>query len=155
VYCWRPELGTHELAGRPMPPPSGLARVLGVPIWNGCRRLGPGEVVGYGQGPSYDSRHIGPVREADLWGVYRPIRVVPPPAPGALVAPGELAERVPDDLLMAESGLGLRAVEHARDLAGDRERAAPPLGRAGLPDVAGLTGKEPGDEPPQRLFDER
>jgi type IV secretory pathway protease TraF len=73
LYCWRPELGTHELAGRPMPPPSELARALGVPVWRGCRRLAPGEVVGYGRGPSYDGRHTGPVREADLWGIYRPL----------------------------------------------------------------------------------
>ena len=71
-YCWHAELGTHELAGRAMPPPSPLARRLGVPVWTGCRRLGPGEVVGYGEGASYDSRHLGPVREAELWGVYRP-----------------------------------------------------------------------------------
>jgi type IV secretory pathway protease TraF len=75
LYCWRPALGTHELAGRLMPPPSRLARALGVPVWRGCRRLGPGEIVGYGAGASYDSRHIGPVREAGLWGVYRPWRL--------------------------------------------------------------------------------
>jgi type IV secretory pathway protease TraF len=70
-YCWNSALGTHELAGRLMPPPSGQARSLGVPVWIGCRQLEPGEIVGYGQDASYDSRHLGPVREADLWGVYR------------------------------------------------------------------------------------
>jgi type IV secretory pathway protease TraF len=75
LYCWDPALGTHVLAGRLMPPPSGLARSLGVQVWTGCRRLEASEIVGYGEGASYDSRHIGPVPEADLWGVYRPLAV--------------------------------------------------------------------------------
>lgn len=73
LFCWDPGRGTHRLAGRSMPPPSALARELGVPVWTGCRRLGAGEIVGYGEGASYDSRHFGPVRESDLWGVYRPL----------------------------------------------------------------------------------
>jgi type IV secretory pathway protease TraF len=74
-YCWDADLGTHVLAGRAMPPPSGLARGLGVPVWTGCRQLGGNEIVGYGEGVSYDSRHLGPVRQTDLWGVYRPLAV--------------------------------------------------------------------------------
>jgi type IV secretory pathway protease TraF len=68
LYCWSEATGTHLLDGRPMPPPSAAARALGVPVWRGCRRLGHGELVGYGEGPSYDSRHLGPLRESQLWG---------------------------------------------------------------------------------------
>lgn len=69
-YCWSESMDTHLLDGRPMPPPSRLAVALKVPVWRGCRRLAPGELVGYGQGASYDSRHLGPVQESQLWGAY-------------------------------------------------------------------------------------
>jgi type IV secretory pathway protease TraF len=72
LFCWRPDLGTHTLNGVAMPAPTTRAKALGIPIWTGCRSLEPGEVVGYGDSPdSYDSRYFGPVRESDLWGVYR------------------------------------------------------------------------------------
>jgi type IV secretory pathway protease TraF len=70
LYCWDAALGTHRLDGWPMPPPSRLALELGVPVWRGCRRLEHGELVGYGEGASYDSRHLGPVQESQLWGAY-------------------------------------------------------------------------------------
>jgi type IV secretory pathway protease TraF len=76
VYCWDERLGTQRLNGRPMPSPDPPASRLGIPVWHGCRRLAPGEVVGYGRSPdSYDSRYFGPVPEQALWGVYRPIWV--------------------------------------------------------------------------------
>lgn len=79
AYCWRPDLGTQTLNGRPMPPPAPAARALGIPVWLGCRMLQAGEIVGYGSSPdSYDSRYLGPVEERDLWGVYRPVWAVAP-----------------------------------------------------------------------------
>lgn len=76
LFCWHPELGTHLLNGRPMPPPSPQARELGIPVWQGCDRLRPGEIVGYGRtADSYDSRYLGPVSTRQLWGVYRPLWV--------------------------------------------------------------------------------
>lgn len=72
LFCWDGGAGTHRLNGRAMPAPSALARRLGIPVWQGCRRLGPGEVAGYGQSAdSYDSRYLGPVSVARLAGVYR------------------------------------------------------------------------------------
>jgi len=42
--------------------------------WQGCRALGPGEVLVIGDTPtSFDSRYFGPVRRGDLIGVYREI----------------------------------------------------------------------------------
>ena len=77
-YCWNDQAGTHELDGRPMPPPDPDATGLGVPVWKGCETLAPDEVVLYGRTPdSYDSRYLGPVRARDLWGVYRPVWVGP------------------------------------------------------------------------------
>jgi len=77
-YCWNSEAGTHELNGRPMPPPDPDATGLGVPVWKGCETLAPDEVVLYGRTPdSYDSRYLGPVRARDLWGFYRPVWVGP------------------------------------------------------------------------------
>jgi type IV secretory pathway protease TraF len=76
LYCWDEAFGTQLLNGRPMAPPDPLASRLGIPIWHGCRRLEPGEVVGYGRtADSYDSRYFGPVQERKLWGVYRPVLV--------------------------------------------------------------------------------
>jgi type IV secretory pathway protease TraF len=87
LFCWRPELGTHTLNDRVMPPPDPAALELGLVPWRGCRRLAAGELVGYGQSPdSYDSRYLGPIEEAQLWGVYRPVWVeqeVANPAPGS------------------------------------------------------------------------
>lgn len=71
-FCWRPELGTHTLDGRTMPPPLPEAIARGIPVWHGCRRLAGNEVVGYGESAdSYDSRYLGPVTTDRLWGVYR------------------------------------------------------------------------------------
>ena len=81
LFCWRPDLGTHVLAGRIMPPPDPAAQQLGLEPWRGCHRLVAGEVVGYGQSPdSYDSRYLGPIDEDRLWGIYRLVWVtaVPP-----------------------------------------------------------------------------
>lgn len=76
LYCWDPGLGTHRLNGRPMPPPAADAIRIGIPVWHGCATLAPGEIVGYGRtSDSYDSRYFGPVREAELWGVYLPVWV--------------------------------------------------------------------------------
>ena len=70
LFCWRPDLGTHVLAGRIMPPPDPAAQQLGLEPWRGCHRLVAGEVVGYGQSPdSYDSRYLGPIAEGRLWGI--------------------------------------------------------------------------------------
>ena len=75
-YCWDEAAGTHRLNGRAMPPPDPDAASGGLTVWRGCVVLGPGELVGYGRSfDSYDSRYLGPVREADLWGVYRPLWV--------------------------------------------------------------------------------
>ena len=75
-FCWRPEIGTHLVGVARMPPPSSVALELGLQPWQGCRVLGPGEVVGYGHSPdSYDSRYLGPINELRLWGVYRAIWV--------------------------------------------------------------------------------
>ena len=75
-FCWRPEIGTHVVGARRMPSPSPEALRLGLKPWAGCRVLEPGEVVGYGASrDSYDSRYLGPIQEAQLWGVYRPIWV--------------------------------------------------------------------------------
>ena len=72
VYCWRPDLGTHTLAGRIMPPPAPEAIAMGVPVWHECRALDADELVGYGQSAtSYDSRYFGPIRLDQIWGVYR------------------------------------------------------------------------------------
>jgi type IV secretory pathway protease TraF len=75
TYCWRSDFDTHTLNDTLMPAPSALARDIGIPIWRGCKVLEQGEVVGYGKGESYDSRHLGPVKEAELWGAYAPVWV--------------------------------------------------------------------------------
>ena len=73
-FCWRPEIGTHFVGARRMPPPSPDALELGLQPWQGCGVLEHGEVVGYGRSPdSYDSRYLGPISEVRLWGVYRPV----------------------------------------------------------------------------------
>lgn len=46
-------------------------RGVRLPAWRQCRRLGPQEVFLLGDSPaSFDSRHFGPVRTADLTGPY-------------------------------------------------------------------------------------
>lgn len=77
-YCWDQRLGTQRLNGRPMPPPDPAAEGLRIPVWRGCTTLEDGEVVGYGHSAdSYDSRYFGPVREEQLWGVYRSLWIGP------------------------------------------------------------------------------
>lgn len=46
-----------------------------LPRWDGCRTLGPGEWFAYAPRlpNSLDSRYYGPVREADMVGVFRPV----------------------------------------------------------------------------------
>lgn len=71
-FCWRPDMGTHFVGTSRMPPPSPEALALGLRPWLGCRLLEGGEVVGYGaSADSYDSRYLGPIRETQLWGIYR------------------------------------------------------------------------------------
>ena len=36
-FCWWPEIGTHVVDARRMPPPSPEARELGLRPWQGCR----------------------------------------------------------------------------------------------------------------------
>ena len=70
-YCWREDLGTHELNGQPMPPPLADAMARGLEPWRGCQLLKSGELVGYGQSTdSYDSRYLGPIRADQLYGTY-------------------------------------------------------------------------------------
>ena len=48
-----------------------VKEIPGLEPWKGCQRLGPGQVVGYGDSPgSWDSRFFGVVAESDLAGVY-------------------------------------------------------------------------------------
>lgn len=45
-----------------------------LPAWQGCVRLGPGELLVLGDGAaSFDSRYLGPVRGDRIVGVYRPL----------------------------------------------------------------------------------
>jgi len=71
-YCWDAAYQAHRLNGRLMPGISPLARLLEVPVWQGCRQLDVDEYVGYGDSEnSYDSRHIGPIKAAEIAGIYR------------------------------------------------------------------------------------
>jgi conjugative transfer signal peptidase TraF len=46
-------------------------RGVGLPAWRGCRRLGPDQLLVLGDtATSFDSRYFGPVRVADVSGVY-------------------------------------------------------------------------------------
>lgn len=61
--------------------PGGRARARTVdrqgralPVWRGCRRLDPGEVLVAGDtSTSFDSRYFGPVRTTEIEGVYREV----------------------------------------------------------------------------------
>lgn len=58
-------LGRHRVRDRDR-----LGRPL--PVWHGCRRLAPDELFLLGDtGTSFDSRYFGPVRLAEISGVYR------------------------------------------------------------------------------------
>jgi type IV secretory pathway protease TraF len=48
-----------------------------LPRWNGCRSMAPGEWFAYAPRipNSLDSRYYGPVMEADMVGVFRPVWV--------------------------------------------------------------------------------
>lgn len=75
-FCWRPDLGTHTIDGKPMPAPAPEVAALGLKPWTGCRKLASDEIVGYGEdSPGYRSfnvsAYVGPLRFGDLWGVYR------------------------------------------------------------------------------------
>lgn len=67
--------------GRWLVAPQRMVEVRGVdrtgaalPVWRGCRRLGPDEHFLLGDTPtSLDSRYFGPVRTAQIEGVYREI----------------------------------------------------------------------------------
>lgn len=49
-------------------------RGVGLPVWRGCRRLGPQELFLLGDTPSsFDSRYFGPVRLSQVTGVYREV----------------------------------------------------------------------------------
>lgn len=49
-------------------------RGVPLPAWTACDNLGPEEVFLLGDSPdSYDSRYFGPVRRAELDGVFRPV----------------------------------------------------------------------------------
>lgn len=60
-------------------------RGVALPRWDGCRRLGDGEVFVFSDRipNSFDSRYYGPVRAQQVLGVYRPLWGVSE-APGAL-----------------------------------------------------------------------
>lgn len=61
-----------ELPGRRAPVRSRDRRGVILPQWRGCRRLGPDELFVLGDTPgSFDSRYFGPVRRADVDGVFR------------------------------------------------------------------------------------
>jgi type IV secretory pathway protease TraF len=126
LFCWRPDLNTHELDGRLMPQPHPLASSLGLTPWPGCRVLERGEVVGYGRSAdSYDSRYLGPVREERLAGVYRLV--------------------VPMDWLASSGGAPDRGA-HQADLlgaegGGGRAEATTDLGRQGEGGDGRLAGR--------------
>ncbi|OYW37144.1 MAG: peptidase S26 family protein [Brevundimonas sp. 12-68-7] len=47
-------------------------RGVALPVWRGCRTLGPDELFLLGDTPgSFDSRYFGPVRRAEVDGVYK------------------------------------------------------------------------------------
>ncbi|WGF90985.1 S26 family signal peptidase [Marinivivus vitaminiproducens] len=71
TYCWDEARQAHRLDDRWMPEISITARMMEIPVWRGCRQLGPDEYVGYGAGDSYDSRYIGPVSADAIAGAYR------------------------------------------------------------------------------------
>lgn len=61
-----------EAGGRSVAVRARDGRGVSLPRWTGCRRLGPGELFLLGDTPgSFDSRYFGPVRVADLDGVFR------------------------------------------------------------------------------------
>lgn len=61
-----------EAGGRSVPVRARDGRGVALSRWTGCRRLEPGELFLLGDTPgSFDSRYFGPVRVADLDGVFR------------------------------------------------------------------------------------
>lgn len=55
-------------------------RGVALPRWNGCRRLRDGEVFVYSDRipNSFDSRYFGPVNQAEIVGVFRPLALSRP-----------------------------------------------------------------------------
>jgi type IV secretory pathway protease TraF len=71
-FCWRASEMRHYVNDRPMPVIPQQALDAGIPIWRGCRSLMADEVVGFGEHVlAYGSQYLGPVRLAQLWGVYQ------------------------------------------------------------------------------------
>ena len=58
-------------------------RGVALPRWDGCRRLGDGEVFVFSDSipNSFDSRYFGPVNRAEIVGVFRPL-AMPLATPG-------------------------------------------------------------------------
>lgn len=64
--------GLVQVDRRTVPVAGRDRRGRALPVWNGCRRLGPGELFLLGDTPgSFDSRYFGPVRVSDVDGVFR------------------------------------------------------------------------------------
>ena len=64
------------VAGRVLGPIAARDRAgRSLPRWRGCRRLGPGEFMVFSDRipNSFDSRYYGPVRDAEILGVYTPL----------------------------------------------------------------------------------
>lgn len=66
--------GRLEAPGRRVAVRSRDHRGVPLPAWTACGPLAPGEVFLLGDSPdSFDSRYFGPVRQAELDGVFRPV----------------------------------------------------------------------------------
>ena len=66
--------GVIRMAGRTVPVLSRDRRGADLPQWRACRRLEPNELFVLGDtAGSFDSRYFGPVRRADIDGVFREI----------------------------------------------------------------------------------
>jgi type IV secretory pathway protease TraF len=72
TMCWHENENRHYVNDRPMPVIPAEAKTKNVPVWKHCRTLDPDEVAGFGDDRlSYGSQFFGPVKLAQLWGVYR------------------------------------------------------------------------------------